>query len=463
MSATNALLRWDATLPPAFEPVLAVLPTLQCHAIPVRVHLGEQVRDGMLRALAGTRYAIELAQALAERHARIGLSFAQRLGGGDVVLWLAVASSEPGGRCLEIEAEQAPPSFLAHDAAGPALPATARSPVFFNRDHELTVTRLHPLYGEFAVVNSDTVLPPGIDVELAIPCLWAGPVRVRAQVIALYRRHGNLVYGFRTLDSASQAAIARLLLCRAEGYSFDSLPPALRRRHVIGPLIRVAVLASRSGLEQALDCRLTANQQYGRLHSVETAASLWDEYDPYAIHVAATIGGKTVGAGRIVINEGHRDRCEIEGGSPLPEWLWRQGFVEVSRIAVRPGYAGRWVMLALLREVGRVTLSMGHRYIVLDAIEVLMPVYQRLGARCLPMTKRHPYSGEKVYIMYFDVGASLAAFGSRLAHWLAVFGPAVAHTILRQNMAEYGRRYRVGAWRLWLKKGLAHAGKRIFG
>lgn len=185
---------------------------------------------------------------------------------------------------------------------------------------------------------------------------------------------------------------------------------------------------------QVLECRLAANRHYGRLGHVESAWSLWDEYDPCSIHVAAWLGRKCVGSGRVVINEGRRERCEIEGAIPLPKWLWDTGFVEISRVAIWPGYSGHRVMMALLRELGRITLHLRSRYIALDAIEVLVPIYRRLGARCRPIHKRHPYSGEQVRIMYFDVGRLLAGLDRGLLHWLYVFGPAIEHSIPLQNL-----------------------------
>lgn len=467
MSGANASLQWSVDIKPDLRSLVYHPSQLQCHVIPVRVHLYAKALTGVLRSLGGTRYRIELLPG-ARLHgqgalSKIGVSFVQHMGRHAAAVWFALESFDLDQGHFVIEAERPQPLFLESRSPVPFQPlaAVARSPVFFSRSFELTVTRLTPLYGEFCVLNNETLLPIGIDLELNLLSQWTNNIQVGIQILGLYTQDGYRSYYFRTLDRRSDQAIASFLLCRSEHFAFDNLPRWLRNDKRVAALIRTEIVSTPKRLQQALLCRLLANQHYGRLDKTESPESLWDRYDPYAIHVIASIGNKGVGAARVVLNEGHRDRCEIEQATPLPEWLWTAGFVEISRVAIRPEYAGRWVMLSLLRELGRIILNLGYRYIMLDAIEVLVPLYTRLGARCLPITKQHPYSGETVHIMYFDIGASLASFDSKLLYWLFVFSPTIRHTIRTENMGAFVRHFKLSPLRLWLKKGLAHATKKI--
>lgn len=387
MSANSALLQAPGRLASSLSPQVRAAACGQSHRIPVRVQINEFNLPATLVALDDRHCRLELAPGSAAQltAARpVALSFLQSLHRPAVPVWLPSAAAPTGTHALIIDVLGSRPAFLSqHDGHTEALPASARSPVFFNRRFEVQVGQLSPLSGELWITRDDPGLLPGIDLDLQFNCRWSGPCTVRVQLLDVYLYQGRRTAHFRVLE-----------------------------------------------------CRLAANRHYGRLGEVEDARNLWDEFDPFAIQVAARLGRKCVGAGRVVINEGHRERCEIEMSTPLPSWLWAGGFVEMSRVAIKPEYSGHRVMLALLRELGRISLSLRSRYIVLDAIEALVPIYTRLGARCLPICKQHPYSGEQVRIMYFDVGQLLASLDRGLAHWLYVFGPTVEHSIQRQNVRD---------------------------
>lgn len=438
----------------------------QAHRIPVQVSCAGLQAPGVLEMLDQDRCLVDLQQGtFPEDCPWVAISYRQTLHRPALPVSLPVLGVDPSRTRLTASILSLRPSYLPANEPwqDPILIASASSPVLFRRRFEIELGYLDAYCGEIRAIPNDPGLLPGIDLELTLECRWSGSYRVRVQVTGVHQLDEQRTCSFRVLDQASSRALALLLLCQRERFSFDCLPAALRKSTAIDRLLAVNIVKSNGPMLQVLECRLAANRHYGRLGDVESAWSLWDEFDPFSIHVAASLGGKCVGSGRVVVNSGHRRRCEIEVATPLPQWLWDAGFVEMSRVAIRPEYSGHRVMLALLRELGRITLHLRSRYIVLDAIEVLVPIYVKLGARCLPIHKKHPYSGERVRIMYFDVGQLLASLDHGLLHWLYVFGPTIEHSITPQNLPQVARAFQVPALRLRLKRGVASVFGKLLG
>ncbi|WP_260962828.1 hypothetical protein [Pseudomonas citri] len=468
MSASSALLQTHNVFASSLSPQIRGVAFGQSHRIAVRVHIDGFDVPATLQVLGETHGLLELKPGSCPQGSgkvSLALTFVQGLRRPAVPVRLSASwlPNTPASLIVDLLGQR--PECLAQQPrqAGRALPASARSPVFFNRRLMVQVGHLSPLAGELRIVQQDPGVMPGMDLLLQFNCRWSGPCAVKVQVLEVYEWQDRRTCYFRVLDSASSKAVALMLLCQRDDFTFDSLPAGLRKGSAIDRLISVSIVENARDLEQVLDCRLAANRHYGRLGEVADAQSLWDDFDPFAIQVSARLGRKCVGAGRVVINEGHRERCEIEVSTPLPSWLWDGGFVEMSRVAIKPEYSGHRVMLALLRELGRITLFLRCRYIVLDAIEVLVPIYTRLGAQCLPITKQHPYSGERVHIMYFDVGQLLASLDRGLPHWLYVFGPTIEHSITPQTVRDVAATFQVPAAHLHVKRSLARALKKILG
>lgn len=468
MLANSALLQSPSVFSSLLSPPIRGLAFGQSHRIPIRVHVAGVSTPATLLALDDTRGLVELAHGACPNgsgEVLISISYVQSLHRPAIPVWLKAFWDTTTPYRLIVDLLGCRPCFLPLIAArgDRAILASALSPVFFNRRFEVQVGQLSPQSGELQVLQQDPGVIPGIDLELQINCSWSGPCTVRVQVLSVYEWQGRRTCHFRVMDQASSKALALVLLCQREDFAFDNLPVDFRKSSAVDRLISVSIVEDSKQLQEVLECRLAANRHYGRLGEVDNAQSLWDDFDPFSIHVSARLGLKCVGAGRVVINEGHHERCEIEASTPLPRWLWDSGFVEMSRVAIKPEYSGHRVMLALLRELGRITLYLRCRYIVLDAIELLVPIYTSLGARCLPISKKHPYSGELVHIMYFDVGQLLASVNLGLPHWLYVFGSTIEHSIHPQSVRDVAATFEVSPARLRLKRSLASAFRKKLG
>lgn len=465
MSANAASLLPGDELGATLWPLIQGVAQGQCHRIPVHARFEGHSVPAMLAVQGEAHCVLELpagAYSFSPEPVTVALYFQQCLHRPVVPVKMQGRWTSNNRPCLELVSSGSRPAHLdERERAEGALMASARSPVLFNRRLTVQLQYLTPLKGVFEVLDRDVVIVPGMDLELQFNCPWSGLAIVRVQVLGRFEEQGHFLCHFRVLDKPSSSAVALMLLCQHRHFTFDSLPASLRKCSAVDRLINVAIVEGANALGEVLACRLAANRHYGRLEDVQDPQALWDEWDPYAIQVCARLGNKCVGAGRVVVNSSHRERCEIEMSTPLPDWLWAAGFVEMSRVAVLPEYAGHRVMLALLRELGRITLHLQSRYIVLDAIEILVPVYTRLGAQCLPITKKHPYSGETVRVMYFDVGHLLSSLNWHLPQWLYVFGPTIEHSVHRQQITSLAAQFRVSSMRMRVKWGIARALKKF--
>lgn len=313
----------------------------------------------------------------------------------------------------------------------PAPAVVLRGPAYFRRGFAAQLVALSPYQGELAAVaDSGRCLSPGLVMELETWLPWLGTRRLRVQLSGYREEAGGTRLGFRVLDRASVRAAAAILVGTAEGFHFDRLRAAGVRPGRVLRHLTLRTVADPAGFRAALDVRLVGNRNFGRLTDVRDGHDVADHLDPYSVNFVAQLGDKTLGTGRMVINSGDRSRSEIEAETDgLPDWVWDGGFVEVSRMAVHPDYRGSGVLVALFREIARLAFQLDCRYLALDAIEKLVPIYERVGATRLPIVKKHPYSKETVHVMVIDVGAQLGRVDHRSPSWQYVFGPVLRHHV----------------------------------
>lgn len=307
------------------------------------------------------------------------------------------------------------------------VPGRLESRVLFRRSRSVHVVRLSLYSGELVVDDPGTTLAPGMVVTLALWVPWIGERHMRVQLTS-YREEIGGRCTFRVVDRASVRTAAVVLAGSAEDFDYSDLRAASVRPQRMTRHLRVHTVSDDVSFHQALGLRLVSNRSFGRLADVADPESVADHLDPHSSNFVITLGSKAVGAGRVVVNGGDRSLSEIEtdtGG--LPEHLWQGGFVEVSRVVIHPDYRSSGVAVALFREVARLAFAVGARYLVLDAIQKLVPMYEKVGARKLPIVKTHPYSRETVYVMAIDVGEQLGHVDRRSVSWQYVFGPVLRH------------------------------------
>ncbi len=304
-----------------------------------------------------------------------------------------------------------------------ALPAPypAQVRIRGGRTAAATLHALSPWSGELTVPGA--ALPAGAVVDLGLPASWLGRLRLTGRVARV--RGDDVVVAFT--DRRSMRRSSAVLVGEVDSFRFHDLEAAGVRSRALDRFLTVATMTGDDPLTEALDLRLLANQHFGRLLDLESGETLADRFDEVSVNMVCRLGRKAVGTGRVVFNDGDRRLSELEEESGgLPEHLWRDGFVEASRVAVHPDYRGHGVFCALARVIGEVTLGAGVRYIVMDSIDRLLPLYRRLGAEPLGIKKKHQWSDEMEHVLAIDLCRGVGRFDRNALYWQVAFGTVVS-------------------------------------
>jgi hypothetical protein len=78
------------------------------------------------------------------------------------------------------------------------------------------------------------------------------------------------------------------------------------------------------------------------------------------------------------------------GGHQVPDWLWRVGFIEGGAGAVEPGQQRQGLWLMLMKSAVRLSLELGHRYMIGACEDGLLPMYSCMGFQYLEAREVEP-------------------------------------------------------------------------
>ena len=146
-----------------------------------------------------------------------------------------------------------------------------------------------------------------------------------------------------------------------------------------------------------------------------------DSFDDHSLLLSMRVGGKAVGTGRVVFNDGDPSKSEIARYVVLPQWMWDGGFVECSRLATVPDIRGRDVFSSLSAHAFRIAHQSGARYMSPIARTRSLAPYKRRGANELGIRFVHPLEGVTLNVLYYDVPALLAAAPLDKSFWATHF------------------------------------------
>ena len=131
--------------------------------------------------------------------------------------------------------------------------------------------------------------------------------------------------------------------------------------------------------EDVLKLRLSAAHHAGRWIDLKDHKSMTDEHDKHARILICKVGEKVIGSCRMVFNEGSFDKSEYKNISKLPDFLWKGGFIETSRLCIDPEYRGANLFLLFLQHTGRIAAQSKYRYVIINGEDTLVPIYTRFG------------------------------------------------------------------------------------
>jgi GNAT superfamily N-acetyltransferase len=292
------------------------------------------------------------------------------------------------------------------------------------------VTAIGPYEAVAEVTGPAALLVPGTLMTLTVVRPWAAPFRLCSRIIGVESGGEAVRVLLRMADPTAIDRAAVLAACTAPGFGIQALwTHGLKPRGLMRHL-RVVPAAGAADMVTARALRRDANQFYGRRPEARDPADWADRLDGSSLLFLAYLGDKPIATARLVVNGGDRSLSELQAQVPVPEQFWEGGFVEVSRLVVHPDFRGNRIRYDLFREVERLSLSMGVRFMLFDAIPRLVPMYQAVGGKPLPLTKKHPDSDETVRVMYVDMRSILGRVNRFSAVWLAGFGSTLGRHLV---------------------------------
>jgi len=275
------------------------------------------------------------------------------------------------------------------------------------------------------VDDPEHLLLPGAVVSLQVTRPWQTTSTLHARVAALDRRERDAQVYFRILDRESVQAAALLAACECPEFSAHTMWTYRLNTDGLRKLARVSRVATSDGLVKALELRRDANQFYGRLREANDHRLWSDDLDENSMIVLISLGARPVATARLVINDGDRARSELHNTWGLPDFIWAGSFVEVSWFAIHPDFRGIGLREPLLRELTRLALTVGSRFLVFEVIPDLAPAMEKIGAAYLQTSKQDQQTGNKRRVMYFDFLKLLFRVDRASIAWQSFFAPVL--------------------------------------
>ncbi|WP_407175690.1 N-acyl amino acid synthase FeeM domain-containing protein [Bradyrhizobium sp. STM 3562] len=243
-----------------------------------------------------------------------------------------------------------------------------------------------------------------------------------AQVSAIERSESETVAYVNVIGQTSTEKAAHWALAVSPTFTAHGVWTLGFKADKLKDWLTVSQVVDRNDLAMVYRLRRDANVFFGRRPDAVDLASWTDPLDQSAIVLLARLGQKPVASARLVLNGGNPNLSEMAQIVHLPEFLWQQGFAEVSRMVVHPDYQGLSVRIVLFREVARLALMSDSRYLLFDAIPKLASLYEKIGAIDLQLQKKHQDSDEIETLMYLDIRALMRQLDLRAVYLLVKFG-----------------------------------------
>jgi hypothetical protein len=204
--------------------------------------------------------------------------------------------------------------------------------------------------------------------------------------------------------------------------------------------LRFRYADTKEEFSQILDLRLLGAHSDGRWLDTHDSKKMVDAYDIHSRHIMCIAGKRLAGSARLVFNDGDECRAEHTGYQvKLPGWLWKGGFVEVSRLCTHPDYRGADVFMFILQHLGRIALTSGNVYMLINCVDSLVPIYERFGAKNLGLRFDSPFmQGNKLNLMVFDCKKVCAGVGVNPIYYSLGFKHMSSH-LHRKGLVKFSR------------------------
>lgn len=266
-----------------------------------------------------------------------------------------------------------------------SLPATASavSPLFFR---EWMHFRIHEIGAGGTTLSTslrNKGLLPGMELDLRVTLPIAGVFDVRGRIATIGREltGDRFRVGVRWIEPSREllAGIAEYVLLDHRELS----PSSLREGGLPVGSVERAVrydYARPDEHEAILDLRLRSHRHEGRLHDLDLE-DLKSPFDDRARHLVCRFGSRIVAYVRVIYVEGDPANSQYAtvGKHVIPEWLWREGFVEAGAGATDPEFQRAGLFVPLMQHAARVALQSGARYMLGGCDDDLLDMYRQMG------------------------------------------------------------------------------------
>lgn len=260
----------------------------------------------------------------------------------------------------------------------------AKEPLSFGGHFASKVIAYTPEGFIFETNSEDPFAIPGVVLQGKIQIPFAGEYKVKIEIAGSTNEENTRVYGL-LIDPPKRllAAFSSNLLASGH-YSISELRDSKFLVGSVRKVIKYTYRKDEEDFKKILRLRLAGAKSAGRWLDTNDESVMEDKYDSYSRHVMAYCGSELVSAGRIVFNNGNKLRSEHVGyGIELPKYLWEEGFLEISRLVVEKDFRGADIFLGTLAEFAIIAIQNDLKYLVLNCVDELVPVYEKFGAKKL--------------------------------------------------------------------------------
>jgi hypothetical protein len=301
-----------------------------------------------------------------------------------------------------------------YTCAGTMKPtATALSPLFYREHLHFSVVELGA--GGMTALASikTTAFFPGMSLSFKLTLPMIGIFEVSGVVTAIRHDVGDesFVVGVRWREPSREVlqAFAEYLLLTHK----ELTPSRLRKGGLSIGTIERAVTYDYANLstdyEDILALRLRAHQREGRLGEM-TREDMKSSFDSHARHLVCRFGDRLVGYVRVLYIEGDTTCSEYisKGGHEVPDWIWKEGFVEGGAGAIDPEFQRAGLFVPLIQHSVRVALQSGARYLVGACGDDLLEMYKEMGFSVVESRDVEPKPGWKFqsHLLVLDLAST---------------------------------------------------------
>jgi hypothetical protein len=263
-----------------------------------------------------------------------------------------------------------------------------------------------------------------IEGKIILPI--GGELKVKCEVRHYYLTSEYHVFGCVIIEASSSFGqkLAELLLSNTqrptiselliEGFEVRNTEKALKFRY-----------AEQRNFYEILQLRRDVAHFQGRFLDVHDSLAFSDDLDLKSRHLLCEIGGRVIGAVRIIFNDGKPEFTEMNRYHiSIPEFIWKKGFIEASFLNVDPMFQITDIYLNLLRQVARISIQNEEELILLSCCDDEMEYLKPIGCEELGIQYYIDLmEGRPLNLMYIDAKQILKGRSLKMLNWANFFKP----------------------------------------